>query len=492
MRAGRAVVRAGTAVVRAGTAVVRAGTAVVLAGSMACLSAPPAHATPHFIVGTGQNPGVAVDALGTAYIGWKVNVYAPQGDAVQLCVLPAGARVCASLATIPFPGAGYNLGRVSVLLPGTPGVVQVTVGRDLGPNYRQYVATSGDGGVTFGAPVAFGTGFGIENDVLPDGRIVSDGNGAGTLSGAAYAPNGAQAGIDRTALDDRGQFPDIAVQGADAYIAGSAAGPSAVVRLPAGADWTNPAAWQHLPDVNGEQPELAPGPLGPVALLEPPPFSKRGELFTQRWTGLRWTAPVDVGGVSYNSSFALAGSGTRLTGVFAGDPPGFDYLLNMVTSTDGGTLWSSEATIAVSPTALYSLELATNPAGHGVAVNGGDTDARPIWVYVIDPRRANVARARFGDTMVQARTDLGDCVSEQRARIRIQAARGGDLVSPSGVLRSARVAVSRSRILHRSRWSTLADLRRTRAKRTATVRLVPRQGRTRTLRLTVRGCGRIA
>jgi hypothetical protein len=470
----------------------RAGRAVVLAALMVVLAAQPARATPHFIVGTGQNPGVAVNALGTAYIGWKVNVYADQGDAVQLCVLPAGARACSSLTTIPFPGAGYNLGRVSVLLPGAPGVVQVTVGRDQGPDYNQYVATSGDGGVSFGAPVAFGSGFGIENDVLPDGRIVSDGNGAGNLSGAAYAPDGSQAAISRTSLDDRGQFPDIAVQGADAYIAGSAAGPSAVVRLPAGANWVDPAAWQHLPDVNGEQPEIAPGPLGPVVLLEPPPFSKREELFTQRWTGLRWTAPVDVGGVSYDSSFALADSGSRLTGIWAVDPPGFPYLLDMVTSSDGGALWSSEATLAVSPTALYTLELATNAAGHGVAVNGGDTEARPIWVYVIDPRKANAARARFGDTTVQLRTDLGDCVSEQRVHLRVQAARGGDLVSPSGVLRSARVSVSRSRILHRSRWSTLVDLRRTRAKRTARVRLVPRHGRPRTLRLAVRGCGRIA
>ncbi|HEX6744419.1 MAG TPA: hypothetical protein VF087_09390 [Solirubrobacteraceae bacterium] len=470
----------------------RAGRAVVLAALMVVGGAQPASATPHFIVGTGQNPGVAVDAAATAFIGWKVNVYAGQGDAVQLCVLPAGARACASLATIPFPGAGYNLGRVSVLLPGAPGVVQVTVGRDLGPRYAQYVATSGDGGVSFGAPVAFGTGFGIENEVLPDGRIVSDGNGAGTLSGAAYAPNGAQAGIDRTSLDDRGQFPDIAVQGADAYIAGSAAGPSAVVRLPAGANWVDPAAWQHLPDVNGEQPELAPGPLGPVALLEPPPFSKRGELFVQRWTGARWRAPADVGGASDNSSFALAGSGTRLTGIWAVNRPGSPYVLDMVTSTDGGTLWSSEATLASRPTALYTLELATNPAGHGVAVDGGDTSARPIWVYVIDPRKANVARARFGDTTVQLRTDLGDCVSEQRVRLRVQAARGGDLVSPSGVLRSARVSVSRSRILHRSRWSTLVDLRRARAKRTVRVHLVPRHGRARTLRLAVRGCGRIA
>ncbi|HEY7620504.1 MAG TPA: hypothetical protein VH834_12065 [Solirubrobacteraceae bacterium] len=470
----------------------RAGRVVALAAALACVLPGTAGATPHFIVGTGQNPGVAVDATGTAYIGWKVNVYGAQGDAVQLCVLPAGARACRSLATIPFPGAGYNLGRVSVLLPGAPGVVQVTVGRDLQNHYSQYVATSGDGGVTFGAPVAFGEGFGIENDVMPDGRLVSVGNGAGDLTGAVYRPDGSDAGLSRVTLADRGQFDDIAVQGADAYLSGSGAGPSAVVRLPAGANWADPGAWQHLPDVNGEQPELAPGPLGPVALLEPTPFSKREELFTQRWTGTRWTAPVNVGGVSYDSSFALAGSGTRLTGLWAVDPPGFDYLLDMVTSTDGGALWSSEATLAISHDALYTLELATNPAGHGVAVNGGDTESAPIWVYVVDPRRANVARARFGDTTVQLRTDLGDCVSERRVHLRVQAARGGELVSPSTVLRSARVSVRRSRILHRSRWSTLVDLRADSAKRTATVRFTPRHGRTRTVRYVVRGCGRVA
>src|SRR5215207_8850474 len=167
----------------------RVGGAVFATAVLCVLLAAPAQATPHFTIGQGQSPGVAVDAAGTAYIGWKVNVYADQGDAVQLCVLPRGARACATLATIPFPGSGYNLGRVSVLLPGAPGVVHVTVGRSQGADYSQYVATSGDGGVSFGAPVVFGSGFGIENDVLPDGRIVSNGNGAFNLSGAAYPPD---------------------------------------------------------------------------------------------------------------------------------------------------------------------------------------------------------------------------------------------------------------------------------------------------------------
>jgi hypothetical protein len=104
-----------------------------------------AQAAPHFVIGQGQNPGVAVDAAGTAYIGWQVNTHADTGDAVQLCVLPAGARACASLATIPFPGTGFDNGRVSVLLP-APGVVQVTVGRNVQNVYGYYLATSGDGG----------------------------------------------------------------------------------------------------------------------------------------------------------------------------------------------------------------------------------------------------------------------------------------------------------------------------------------------------------
>ena len=74
----------------------------------------------------------------------------------------------------------------------------------------------------------------------------------------------------------------------------------------------------------------------------------------------------------------------------------------------------------------------------------------------------------------------------------MQAARDGLLVSPGTVLRGARISVSRSRVERQGTWSLLVDLRRSRAKRTATVRLVPRHGRARTLRLPVRGCGRVA
>ena len=57
----------------------RAGRVIVLAALIVCLMAAPAHATPHFSVGQGRDPGVAIDTAGTAYIGWQVNTYADTG-----------------------------------------------------------------------------------------------------------------------------------------------------------------------------------------------------------------------------------------------------------------------------------------------------------------------------------------------------------------------------------------------------------------------------
>ncbi|MGZ6671832.1 MAG: hypothetical protein ACXVFM_05725 [Solirubrobacteraceae bacterium] len=83
---------------------------------------------------------MAIDAAGTAYIGWQVNTNADAGDSVQLCVLPKGARACASLATIAFPGSGLGNGQVSVLLP-APGIVEVAVARNLLNVFGYYLGT---------------------------------------------------------------------------------------------------------------------------------------------------------------------------------------------------------------------------------------------------------------------------------------------------------------------------------------------------------------
>ena len=366
----------------------------MLSALVAGLIAAPAQATPHFVVGQGQSPGVAIDAAGTAYIGWQVNTNADAGDSVQLCVLPKGARACASLATIAFPGSGLGNGQVSVLLP-APGVVEVAVARNLLNVYGYYLGTSVDGGATFNVPVRIGGQFARRAELLPGGPIAAQGDDVRTLSAAVLRPDGSDAQTDPAVLGERAQFSDVTVQGGDVYVAGSLAGPTSVAHLPADAASTDPAAWQALPDI----------------------------------------AESD---------------------------------------------------------APQSLEAAVVPGGAGVLVGGGSFEDTPIEVFQVDPHRAKVARARFGTTTVQLRADDGDCIPDTQVRLSVQAARAGLLVSPGSVLRAARISVSRSLVEHRGRWSLLVDLRRAKAKRTATVRLVPRHGHARTLRLPVLGCGRVA
>jgi hypothetical protein len=304
-------------------------------------------------------------------------------------------------------------------------------------------------------------------------------------------PDGSDAAVEGPVLDERAQFADVTVQGSDVYIAGSLAGPTTVARLPAGANSADPAAWQRLPDIaDGELPRLAPGPAGPVVFLQPL-APGRAAPYVRHWTGAAWRPPVTVGPDNAEDSHAIAGAGARLVAAWSVTSPGPGHRVQFATSLDGGALWSSVSTMAVPSDARYGLQAAITPAGNGVLVSGGDGDDAPIEVFVIDPHRAKVARARFGTTTVQLRADEGDCVEETHLSLRVQAARGGVLVSPGTVLRGAHVSVRRARVLHRSRWATLVDLRRV-TTRTATVRLVPRHGHSRRLRLPVRACGRVA
>jgi hypothetical protein len=469
----------------------RAGRPIVAVALVVGLIAAPAYAAPRFSVGLGRNPGVAIDAASTAYIGWQLNTDADAGDSVQLCVLPKGASACASLATIAFPGSGLENGRVSVLLP-APGVVEVAVARNLLNVYGYYLGTSVDGGVTFNAPIRIGGSFARRAELLPGGLIAAQGDDVRTLSSAVLRPDGSDAQAEPAVLGEPAQFADVAVQGADVYVAGSLAGATSVARLPAGAASTDPAAWQPLPDIaEGDVPSLAPGPAGPVALLQSNTPGKPA-LFVRHWTGTAWPPHLTIGPDNVSQPYAIAGAGARVVAAWSRDLPSSGSLVQFSSSLDGGALWSTAATLAVTTEPPPALEAAILPDGSGVLVNASSFEDAPIEVFRVDPHRAKVARARFGSTTVQLRADDGDCIPDTQVSLRVQAARGGLLVSPATVLRAARISVSRSRVERRSRWSALVDLRRARAKRTATVRLVPRHGRARTLRLPVLGCGRVA
>ena len=183
---------------------------------------------------------------------------------------------------------------MSVLLP-APGVVEVAVARNLLNVYGYYLGTSVDGGVTFNVPIRIGGPFARRAALLPGGLIAAQGDDVRTLSSAILRPDGADAQTDPAVLGERAQFSDVTVQGADVYVAGSLAGPTSVVHLPAGAALNDPAAWQVLPDIaEGDVPRLAPGPAGPLVLMQ---NNEPGSvaLFVRRWTGTAWTPHLTIG-----------------------------------------------------------------------------------------------------------------------------------------------------------------------------------------------------
>ena len=190
------------------------------------------------------------------------------------------------------------------MLLGAPGVVDVVAPRDEQPSYSTYLARSTDGGRTFAAPVRIAAGRFEQAAAGPGGRVA-------LVGGLALSPNvvpadgsaGSTDGVELGEVLD-GQFNDIASQGEDVVAAGSNAFHTRAYRLPAGAKADDPAAWQSLADPLGRQPELAGGPAGLGAMLEPSDRSPGG-LFVQRLEGAAWSPPVVILPTG-NNDFRLA------------------------------------------------------------------------------------------------------------------------------------------------------------------------------------------
>jgi hypothetical protein len=448
--------------------------------SLLALTSAPAAQAASFRVGTGQNGGVAVDEGGTAFVGWQVNVYGP-GDAVGLCVLPPRSTGCASTVTIPFPGSGYNLSRVTVLAP-APNVVDVIVPRTTGVGAFTFLARSTDGGRTF-APARQIAGAGFEQGVQGPGGRVALVTGL-TLQGGLFSPSGADAGAEGSSFGEvlDAEFNDIAASGDEVLMAGSYTGTSHAYRLPAGGNPNEPEAWQQIADPapGGRQPELAGIPGGFAAMLEPSSATARS-LFVQRLEGGAWSPPVAVAPVS-NEDFRLLGNARgRLTALVTDSLP---YRLSYTTSTDGGVLWSSLVTIALYGKFANALEGAMGSDGRGAAVVDYELDDKSVRVARFSPGTAPVARRRIGGARVQVRSV---CDGLKLALV-VEAARGNRRVAPQSVLRRARFGRARgARRGFHTRFRASYELRRTHAR--IPVRVNPRRGKARTLRLRVRRCG---
>jgi hypothetical protein len=152
----------------------------VLSSLVLLAAAAPASAAPGFL-GRGHDPGVAVDAAGTAHVAWL----AAAGDAgaIEYCQVPRGKRRCALRRSIAVSEDGF--GKVQVLLP-RPGTVQIVA-----PLLRPAaLATSVDGGSTFSLGTIGRETPAIETAISGPGGSIAMISGSGPASFGRFNPDG--------------------------------------------------------------------------------------------------------------------------------------------------------------------------------------------------------------------------------------------------------------------------------------------------------------
>jgi hypothetical protein len=147
------------------------------------IAAAPAGAAvkPRFL-GTGHDPGVAIDAAGTAHVGWFT-----EADTLEYCQVPRRASRCTLRRSFALPDSG--VGKVQVLVP-RPGVVILPVAVFAKPSA---MFTSIDGGQTFAA-VSFGSVFGLSQALYGPGDAVSVLSGVGPAQYGRFGLDGSGPG----------------------------------------------------------------------------------------------------------------------------------------------------------------------------------------------------------------------------------------------------------------------------------------------------------
>jgi hypothetical protein len=366
-----------------------------------------------------------------------------------------------------------------------PGVVDVVVPRHIGPlAFAAYRTRSTDGGRSFAPAVKLSDRFYEQATLGTPGRVALVG-GPGTLHvDNAPADGSGGDGADIGSFLEA-QFNDIATQGGDVFAASSDASATQVFRLAAGTSPNLAANWAPVAAPVGRQPELAGGPAGLVAMLEAS-SNQPDTLYVQRFDGAAWTAPVTVFDV-LNNDFELSQNASGRLSALKTDVDSGSYFLEYATSRTGGALWSSNVRVASFGNHFPSaLEMATAARGRGVAVVSDFDAPNAIRVARFTPRAAPVKSRRFRGVQVQVRED---CRGE--LALVVEAARGNVRVSPSAVLRRARFGRARgARRGFRTRFRARYELRRRHVR--VPVRLIPRKGMARTVRLRARGCRRTA
>ena len=456
------------------------------------LPASPTAAQSFLASSSGGYANVAVDAAGNLLVAYKVDTYEPT-DAVELCAVPPRRRACAFRTRIAFPGEGYNINPVGVLIA-PDGTAVVVTGRADGFGGSVYAATSSDGGRSFRPAVRVADGTSGPAVMMPDGRLgLATGEIPG-LSAAAVRVNGPDANRERPQLESFSPFSSITTIGGGLVTAGSDAGSSRAWFAPAGSDTFSRAAWADLPALrSGRQPQVAGGNAGLGVVLE----RDNVGLHFRRLGPKGWSRPLYLGAPGYNEGFDLVQDPSgRLFAAWAISPINDSRTrIEAVMSTDNGATWSSVKRLARTRMGVFgdNLYVAVGARGRGAivffddAAGGGTGNLGPVRVVRISPGRIPTSGRRVGRGRVSLRVAADvTCVNERNSTARLQASLRNRRVPVRRFVRRVSFRAAARRLRGGGRFGARYLLRR--APTRVRARVVPRRGRPLTLRLPMRGC----
>jgi hypothetical protein len=405
---------------------------ILLAAALLLALPASARAATPLVVGQGADPGLAVDAAGTAYLAW--NGTEPSGTrTLHFCRLPRGATACAGAATIAVPDGTYSLYRPFVSVSGP--LVQVTQARYgfAAGSFNQVVQfASQDGGATFAAGTPVGT--------IAFNEAV---NGPGGVAAVTFSTTGGgffqlmRAGNAASALLSADHLYDGAVgvtpSGQLLTVFDDASG-DAQLRLQSGAGDPNDAGtWGAPVDIGAESyPRLAGGPAGLFLLGE---NANRG-LEVRKWNGTTFGPAAALGTGNEAPQAALAqDAGGRLHAawpVFAAGGIELHYAVS-----DDGSAWQRGVIATQTDGEPSEVRVAAAPDHVGVAAW---TTAGQVRVLPVGPapppvfHESVVARPVSGTVLVKrpgtkrfvrlvaGQVPLGSSVDATRGRLALSSA----------------------------------------------------------------------
>ena len=373
--------------------------AIAVALALALPTATAQAASP-VLLGEGNEPGVAVDAAGTAYVAWVGNGADP--TSLNFCRLPRGAKACDLSGQITVPGTSLTRPFVTVS-GGLVSVFTYRYGLTGGSRFSAvYLLRSPDGGVTFDAGTQVGTVAFYDAIQGPGNTVSLIANNSSIFQNVAADGSGLET-LEAHLADDHPYNPSVGLIDAATPIAAFANGSSnAQFRRYDGSGTLNDATnWTPAQDFSPYAAYLrfASGPSGLFLQSD----NAAGNIVVQKFDGAGFTAPVAIP----NNAHELTGGSKDMFQDAAGRLhviwPFGDAVGNHIgyATSDDGTKWAT-ATLESGPDPgnvaqnAGEMRIGIAPDHRGVTVWQSGESPRKIYALAIGP--AAVAPPTIGKT----------------------------------------------------------------------------------------------